>query len=213
MQINGLVSLWYQFLTERYLRADFNGKHLPSAIIFRILHCNIDWTVYKEYSFTQCKSRWSRLTIGNCATDMSSVNSCTYRSVWPRKSKLKKKLKYIIELFYLFYFIDYQTLDASWCIVDTIYYVELYQFQCAVPYFEKTVYLVLTIFDFYFTINSVFVFHLPWKHMYKYGCFSTSFVVQVTNFGSFMGLSMQRYNNSNYYRFWVIYRKRLNKKR
>ena len=39
-------------------------------------------------------------------------------------------------------------LDACSGIADTIYYVELYQFQYVVCCFEKTVYLTITIFDF-----------------------------------------------------------------
>ena len=49
-----MVSL-YEFFTERYLRTDFNGKHLLKTIIQN--SCDIDWIAYKGYSFTQCKSQ------------------------------------------------------------------------------------------------------------------------------------------------------------
>ena len=65
-------------------------ENISQVPLFRILHCDIDWIVYKGYSLTQCKSRWSELTIGYCATYMSAVGSCTYKSVWTGKLKLKK---------------------------------------------------------------------------------------------------------------------------
>ena len=87
-------------------------------------------------------------------------------------------------------------LDACSGIADTVYYVELYQFQYVVCCFEKTVYLTITIFDFleYSLFHNQFSFcfspYMKTSYMCKYGCFSASFVVQVTNFRSFMRLSM-----------------------
>ena len=68
----------------------------------------------------------------------------TYKIITKQNKTYKTNLRNILS----FSFIDYQTVDARWCIVDTIYYVESYQFQCVIHCFGKTIYLVPTIFDF-----------------------------------------------------------------